>query len=274
MEEVIVPLQKIQKPDEQEVTKFAEDYKKFRSLANKEVTRLEIQTKKLTKKNPSQLQEALHTMTNKVKEDEGLKSERLKMITLIQRKRYCYVLDCTNAFINSQHEYYTEGCRLKTEFDWGALAASSLQIPEELGQLVNLNNRRTFVQIQGQNETGFSDSNQNIDDLNYSQDLTQSPLAPDLTQFFPVPSAVPTNYGQTPPAETYLDYNNYSQPVPIIGTATALYDFAGEQPQTDLPFFAGDVINVTQEDSGNGWMSGELNGRAGIFPSSYVQVNY
>jgi hypothetical protein len=56
----------------------------------------------------------------------------------------------------------------------------------------------------------------------------------------------------------------------ILGTCKALYNFSGEQ-QTDLSFYAGDVINIVGEDDGSGWLSGELNGYVGIFPASYVQ---
>lgn len=57
-----------------------------------------------------------------------------------------------------------------------------------------------------------------------------------------------------------------------LGTVTALYDYAGEQAE-DLPFYAGDVIQLTKDDDGSGWLEGELNGRVGIFPASYVQYN-
>lgn len=57
-----------------------------------------------------------------------------------------------------------------------------------------------------------------------------------------------------------------------LTSTPALYDYAGEQ-QGDLPFYAGDIITITAEDDGSGWLTGELNGQSGIFPASYVRRN-
>ncbi|GAA5990521.1 hypothetical protein JCM10908_003111 [Rhodotorula pacifica] len=61
-------------------------------------------------------------------------------------------------------------------------------------------------------------------------------------------------------------------PAPVsngLGTATALYDFEGTQAE-DLPFSTGDRITLTEIVSDD-WLKGEVNGRSGIFPASYVQ---
>lgn len=59
------------------------------------------------------------------------------------------------------------------------------------------------------------------------------------------------------------------QPGPVY--ATALYDYEG-QSEYELSFYAGDVITVTDEDSGGtGWWQGELNGYFGAFPGNYVE---
>ncbi|KWU41004.1 hypothetical protein RHOSPDRAFT_4278, partial [Rhodotorula sp. JG-1b] len=55
--------------------------------------------------------------------------------------------------------------------------------------------------------------------------------------------------------------------------ATALYDFEGAQAE-DLPFSTGDIITLTEIGSSplsDDWLRGELHGRSGIFPASYVQ---
>lgn len=52
--------------------------------------------------------------------------------------------------------------------------------------------------------------------------------------------------------------------------ARALYDFAGET-ETDLPFYAGDVISVIDTSDPGGWWEGELNGARGFFPSNFVE---
>ncbi|KAJ3032621.1 hypothetical protein HDV00_007315 [Rhizophlyctis rosea] len=63
-------------------------------------------------------------------------------------------------------------------------------------------------------------------------------------------------------------------PVPAkrSDTAIAQYDFAGER-DGDLSFRKGDVIVITQKTaSTNDWWSGRCNGREGMFPANYVQL--
>ncbi|GAA5835477.1 hypothetical protein JCM11251_005246 [Rhodosporidiobolus azoricus] len=55
-----------------------------------------------------------------------------------------------------------------------------------------------------------------------------------------------------------------------IGTAVALYDFEAGQGE-DLPFREGDRIEVLEVVSDD-WYKGALNGREGIFPAAYVQM--
>ncbi|XP_047422098.1 SH3 domain-containing protein 19 isoform X2 [Sciurus carolinensis] len=52
--------------------------------------------------------------------------------------------------------------------------------------------------------------------------------------------------------------------------AKALYDFQGEN-EDELSFKAGDVITEL-ESVDDDWMSGELMGKSGIFPKTYVQI--
>ncbi|KAM0792921.1 hypothetical protein ACM66B_002680 [Microbotryomycetes sp. NB124-2] len=56
-----------------------------------------------------------------------------------------------------------------------------------------------------------------------------------------------------------------------IGTATAMYDFEGQTAE-DLPFKEHDKITVLEHITTD-WWRGELNGRTGMFPCSYVQVD-
>lgn len=138
-----------------------------------------------------------------------------------------------------------EGNKLKDqEPTIRVLAGSHQQLPKELEDSITAQQERTFVQIQSSEGTGYSS----------------------------------TYNDYSPYDDNGADYNqaqNYAQPVSYSqasgrGTAVALYDFAGEQSE-DLPFYAGDVIKVLKEDDGSGWLTGELNGRTGIFPTSYVQ---
>ncbi|CEP17431.1 hypothetical protein [Parasitella parasitica] len=60
--------------------------------------------------------------------------------------------------------------------------------------------------------------------------------------------------------------------VPSEPVAKALYAFEGQQ-QGDLSFQEGDVITIIQKtDSQDDWWTGKINGRQGIFPANYVQL--
>ncbi|KAL6055928.1 Endophilin-A2 [Balamuthia mandrillaris] len=58
---------------------------------------------------------------------------------------------------------------------------------------------------------------------------------------------------------------------PSVQTCTALYDFQGQSDQ-ELSFRQGDVIMVLKQVNQD-WHEGALQGRVGIFPTSYVQLN-
>ena len=54
--------------------------------------------------------------------------------------------------------------------------------------------------------------------------------------------------------------------------AVALFTFDADQPG-DLGFKKGDIITVTKKtEKAEDWWTGTLNGKAGIFPSNYVQM--
>lgn len=68
-----------------------------------------------------------------------------------------------------------------------------------------------------------------------------------------------------PPPPSYNDANH-------LGTAEALYDYNGENPNTDLSFRRGDTIQLT-ELLNDDWWKGSLHGKTGIFPRNYVKKN-
>jgi len=173
-----------------------------------------------------------------------MKSEKLRRILLIERKKYCNFLTQCCALVSSQLDVANEEGKLReNEGYWKGLAGSNSQLPGELEDLVkDTPTERTLVQIQ---------SDGGYDSYDYSSQFA-------------------TSYDNGGGGG---GYNPPSYSSSAIGTATALYDYAGEQ-QGDLPFYAGDLISITQEDDGSGWLTGELNGVSGIFPSSYVQRNY
>ncbi|PPQ85374.1 hypothetical protein CVT25_006405 [Psilocybe cyanescens] len=60
-------------------------------------------------------------------------------------------------------------------------------------------------------------------------------------------------------------------PSPFLFRAKALWNYNedGREPN-DLTFAAGDIIEITDEKNSD-WWTGRLNGKGGVFPSSYVQ---
>lgn len=57
----------------------------------------------------------------------------------------------------------------------------------------------------------------------------------------------------------------------VIGRA--VYDFAGDTSQGELVFMAGDVIDIINQDIGEGWWEGSVNGgNRGLLPASYVEL--
>ncbi|EGD77652.1 hypothetical protein PTSG_08745 [Salpingoeca rosetta] len=55
--------------------------------------------------------------------------------------------------------------------------------------------------------------------------------------------------------------------------AHALYDFEANEEHGELSLNAGDTVTVHRQDIGEGWWEGEVNGRRGLFPASYVQLD-
>ncbi|KAL8604909.1 hypothetical protein ACOMHN_028537 [Nucella lapillus] len=83
-----------------------------------------------------------------------------------------------------------------------------------------------------------------------------------------------SNY--SPPAEYYMglaaaddEFDEFDDLPSPVGKCKALYDYDANEAD-ELSIKKDDVI-VIYEKLGDGWWSGELNGRSGIFPSTYVQ---
>jgi hypothetical protein len=54
--------------------------------------------------------------------------------------------------------------------------------------------------------------------------------------------------------------------------ARALYTFEGSRLD-NLSFKEGDIITVLKQDEGGWWRGSSLDGRIGIFPKNYVELN-
>lgn len=247
LEDMILPLQKSLDVDKSDLSQFEADFKRSRELSRTKIQKLEQNSKKAGKKGGVALQDAIKELDQGVKEAEKVKSEKLRTILLMERRKYCNFLTQCVAVINAEVDMYSDSMRLKDQQSYYSnLAASTNNLPNDVEALIDQVQERTFVQIQGSDDTGGYgyDYGSSYGDTSYDSSYTD------------------TSYGGG-----YTD-NSYGG----LGTCTALYDFAGEQ-STDLPFYAGEIITITADDDGSGWMTGELNGKSGIFPSSYVQRN-
>jgi len=242
-EDLINVLQRNLKPEEVELNQFESEYKKMRSKYKEAITKLEGNCKKLGKKGPDALQQAITALNDKIKEFETQKGEKLRNVLLLERKKYCTFVGCWVAVVSQEIDLHVnEGNRLQQEQNgWKNLASSVSQIPQQVEEVISKTSQeRTFVQIQS--------------DSSYSSQYDYSPYDDNSS---------PSYYDNSYSSQSYGSY---------VGTCTALYDYKASQPE-DLSIFAGDVINVIQRDDGSGWMKGELNGKEGIFPASYVRVN-
>lgn len=74
------------------------------------------------------------------------------------------------------------------------------------------------------------------------------------------------SYGAAPPPVPHRSLPG----VPAQPQARGMWDFNSAQPN-ELPFRAGDVLNIV-DSSGGDWWTAELNGRQGLIPSNYVQM--
>uniref|UniRef100_A0A1I7UA08 Sorbin and SH3 domain-containing protein 1 n=1 Tax=Caenorhabditis tropicalis TaxID=1561998 RepID=A0A1I7UA08_9PELO len=70
--------------------------------------------------------------------------------------------------------------------------------------------------------------------------------------------------------ETINYKDNYTPQQPVM-TATAVYKFEPRSSR-ELPLNRGDIVRLIRDVDAY-WMEGERNGRTGIFPNSYVQIN-
>ncbi|CAP38972.2 Protein CBR-SORB-1 [Caenorhabditis briggsae] len=75
------------------------------------------------------------------------------------------------------------------------------------------------------------------------------------------------DFSNEAPEQNYSQHQNQN---PVV-TATAVYKFEPRSAR-ELPLNRGDIIRIIRDVDAY-WMEGERNGRCGIFPNSYVQIN-
>ena len=67
-----------------------------------------------------------------------------------------------------------------------------------------------------------------------------------------------------------MSLNYLKSVLKLDGYGIASHDFPGQQ-DGDLPFWKGDKIKLLEQLDAD-WLKGECNGRQGIFPASFVEI--
>lgn len=111
---------------------------------------------------------------------------------------------------------------------------------------------------------------------------TESAVGRSYSSFGSASTASTSTYSQQPPQQyaTQPVGGGYSAAPPVPSRtlpsvpgqrrAQGMWEFATVQPN-ELPFNAGDVLNII-DSSGGDWWTAELNGRQGLIPANYVQL--
>lgn len=259
-DDLINAVQKSQKPEESEIVQFENEYKKSRDNMRSTITKLEANSKKAGKKSPDELKKAIAGLNDKIREADQMKADKLRAVLLIERKKYCNFLTQWNPVITCHVDLMNEETKFKDQESYfRTLSSSSQQLPASSEELIKSNTERTLIQLGTSGDTSYSDSYGTSYDTTYDSYDTGSQSNSFLG------SSSGGQYGSSGGG-----YGGNSGGSGTLFSVIALYDFAGEQGG-DLPFYTGEVIDVTKDDDGSGWYTGNLNGRSGIFPSSYVQ---
>eukprot|EP01117_Protostelium_nocturnum_P012781 TRINITY_DN472_c0_g1_i1.p1 TRINITY_DN472_c0_g1~~TRINITY_DN472_c0_g1_i1.p1 ORF type:complete len:366 (+),score=148.56 TRINITY_DN472_c0_g1_i1:142-1239(+) len=258
------------KSDDGEMDQFESDYKKQRSITKANIEKAEALSKKAAKKGQAALQQSIADLGDRIKDGEQMKSDKLRQAILIERKKQCNLLNSLNIFACNSLSYHSEASTKVSSLadQTKGLALAAQKIPEKVEEVV-ASQTRTFVAVQGGGDSYGSDPYGSNDPY-----ATNDPYGSGAGSSY---SSGYDDYdyggssGGGYSAASSGNYGGSSYSSSGFGTATALYDYAGEA-SGDLPFYAGETITLTAADDGSGWLSGSLNGASGIFPASYVQI--
>lgn len=271
------------KPEEMELKQFQDSSAKSLKSCKANISKLTAASKGAGKKGGGQLQNSIQALNDAIKDEENLKSDILRNVLLLERKKYCGFLGSWIPVVAGQLDLSGETERMRAAVEsWKRTAQSYQSLPQDLDTMLTAQTERTFVKIQeSAGSSGFGGGGGGYD-TGSSFGAGGGSFAP------PAPPPMGGGYDQGG-FDSYggggggFDQgSSFGAPPPpppapaggggYVGSCTALYDYVGEM-QEDLSFYAGSVINVTKLDDGSGWIEGELDGATGIFPASYVQMN-
>lgn len=159
LREVVQPLSRaVDSESRYELPAFEKEYQKKRTALVRELKSLENETKKVgTRKKqqtPEELQRSIKILTDKVKDLDRLRSEALRQVLLMERKRGCDFLRMWTRVMEQQLYQFTEGYNILNDDRqfWADLAASRDQLPTDdqalLASVSAMTAERTFVPLQ------------------------------------------------------------------------------------------------------------------------------
>lgn len=240
LREVVQPLgRSVDSESRYELPAFEKEYTKKRAKLIKELKDVELETKKVgTRKKqqtPEELQKSIKILTDKVKELDRLRSEALRQVLLMERKRGCDFLRMWTRVMEQQLYQFTEGYNILNDGRqfWTDLAASRDQLPNDdealLAAVSAMTAERTFVPLQtaatSNNPAAFQGqpNNGGGGGGNYGNSMQQPPKT-----YAPPPQT----YAQ-PQYDPAPQYGNNGQP----GGYETTYDgqFDPQQGFVDLP---------------------------------------
>ena len=159
LREVVQPLgRSVESESKYELPAFEKEYQKKRTKLVRELKEVEAETKKVgTRKKqqtPEELQKSIKILTDKVKDLDRLRSEALRQVLLMERKRGCDFLRMWTRVMEQQLYQFTEGYNILNDNRqfWADLAASRDQLPTDdealLASVSAMTAERTFVPLQ------------------------------------------------------------------------------------------------------------------------------
>lgn len=191
----------------------------------------------------------------------------------MERQKYCDYLAHWANFADTQVSTSTDSLTtLKNNLPgWRSMANSSNNLSEESVQMVKSmaikERTATAISSSGSSQAdayGYYDTQS--DDSSYSESSSISSSYNSGSLATSSNNSNSNSYYE----ESYQDPNAGYYAEQNI-RARALYDYTGTHGY-ELPFRAGDIITVTNQDESTGWWTGELNGQVGPFPGNYVEL--
>lgn len=210
LREVVQPLGRaVESESRYELPAFEKEYQKKRTKLLRELKDIENETKKVgTRKKqqtPEELQKSIKILTDKVKDLDRLRSEALRQVLLMERKRGCDFLRMWTRVMEQQLYQFTEGYNILNDNQrlWTELAGSRDQLPTDdealLAAVSAMTAERTFVPLQAAATTNNPAA---------FQQGAPGRVPPPMSGY-----SQPPQQAYQPPQQQQAYYSTYDQPI-------------------------------------------------------------